>query len=335
MIAAQTRRIGATELSVTRLGLGCAAIGNLYASVPGTVARDTLAAAWQAGIRYFDTAPYYGHGLSESRLGAFLPDIDISQAVISTKVGRSLQPVAADAVPDHGFVDPLPYRPCFDYSSDAILRQVDGSGKRLGLDRFGMLLLHDIGAMTHGADHAAIMRTVLDEALPTLGALKAEGRTIAIGIGVNEVEVCLEVLAHADVDVILLAGRYTLLEQGALDDLLPLCVRRRVSVVIGGPYNSGLLAGGTHYNYGSASEHVRRRVANLDTICRAHDVALPAAALQFPLAHPAVAAVIPGARSRTELNENLAHFNRALPGALWSDLRDAGLLPAHAPVPDA
>lgn len=329
------RRIGTTELSVGPFGLGCAGLGNLYAAVTDAAAQDTLDAAWASGIRLLDTAPYYGHGLSESRLGAFLARVDAGRAVISTKVGRSLEPAAPGAVPDHGFVDPLPNRPRFDYSADAIRRQVDASGGRLGLERFGMLLLHDIGPMTHGEAHPAIMRTVLDEALPVLNGMKATGRTAAVGIGVNEVPVCLELLAHADIDVILLAGRYTLLEQGALDQLLPACLARQVGIVIGGPYNSGLLAGGAHYDYGTVPAHVRSRVAELERICRAHGVALPAAALQFPLAHPAVAAIIPGARSRTEVLENIAHFDQSLPSGLWRDFKTAGLIPAHAPVPDA
>ncbi|MFM8354885.1 MAG: aldo/keto reductase, partial [Gammaproteobacteria bacterium] len=283
------------------LGLGCAAIGNLYSRISDATAEAALAAAWQGGIRFFDTAPYYGHGLSESRLGKFLSKIRDHDAVVSTKVGRSLRPVSPEAVPDHGFVDPMPYQPYFDYSGDAVRDQVRASQARLGIDRFAMLLLHDIGVLTHGAAHEAVMRTALQQALPALNEFKLAGVTQAVGIGVNEVDVCLQVLADADIDVILLAGRYTLLEQGALNALLPACQRRSISVVIGGPYNSGLLAGGQHYDYGAVPAAVRERVLRISTICREHDVPVAAAALQFPLAHPSVAAVIPGARSPAEV----------------------------------
>jgi D-threo-aldose 1-dehydrogenase len=328
-----TRRIGNTSLEVTVLGLGCAAIGNLYRAVSPERAAATLGRAWQRGVRYFDTAPYYGHGLSEQRLGRFLDRTSAGELVVSTKVGRTLVPVPPGSAPDCGFVDPLPNRPVFDYTRDAVKRQVESSLARLGIDRLGMLLVHDLGAMTHGADHPQRLREALDGALPALHELKAEGVVAAVGLGVNEASVCLEVLAHADLDVVLLAGRYTLLEQTPVHDLLPRCVARQVSVIVGGPFNSGVLAGDPHYDYGNVPRAVQDRVARLAATCTRHDVALPAAALQFPLAHPAVAAVIPGARVPDEVTANLDHLQASIPAELWADLREQGLIDSSAPLP--
>ncbi len=327
------RRIGRTGLEVTVLGLGCAALGNLYQRVEPDAAAATLLAAWDGGVRYFDTAPYYGHGLSETRLGEFLRGPPADTMVISTKVGRSLVPVAPGDEGDFGFADPLPNRPVFDYSSDAVRAQVEGSLTRLGVTRFGMLLVHDIGAMTHGDAHPAIFRQAMDGALPALRKMKDEGLVSAIGIGVNEIAVSLATVRAADIDVVLLAGRYTLLEQAALAELLPECDARGVSVVVGGPFNSGALAGGDHYDYAAMPPAVAERVACLAAVCRRFDVPLPAAALQFPLAHPAVAAVIPGARSPAEVQANLAHLARPIPGDLYQALKAENLLVPEAPTP--
>lgn len=328
-----SRAIGRTDLAITSLGLGCAALGNLYERVEPEDAAATLQAAWEGGMRYFDTAPYYGHGLSETRLGEFLRGLPADAAVVSTKVGRNLVPVAPGEEGDFGFTDPLPNRPVFDYSAGAVRAQVEGSLTRTGIDRVGMLLVHDIGAMTHGDAHPEIFRQAMDGALPALRKMKDEGLVSAIGIGVNEIAVSLATIRAADIDVILLAGRYTLLEQAALDELLPECEARGVSVVVGGPYNSGALAGGNHYDYAAVPAAVAERVARLKTVCRHFDVPLPAAALQFPLAHPAVAAVIPGARSAAEVRANLDHLARPIPGGLYQALKADGLLAPDAPTP--
>lgn len=329
------RPVGTTALALPALGLGCAALGNLYAAVTDEEAHAALQAAWDGGIRYFDTAPYYGHGRSETRLGAFLGEGQAGDALVSTKVGRTLDPVAPGSEPDCGFADPLPFAPRFDYRADAVRAQVDDSRGRLDVNGFAALLLHDIGAMVHGDEHPAVLRTALDEALPVLNDLKAQGITQAVGIGVNEIAVCQELLDHADLDVILLAGRYTLLEQEALDELLPRCIERQVSLVVGGPFNSGLLAAGEHYNYGAVPPAVAARVQRLKTVAGAHRVPLPAAALQFPLAHPAVASVIPGARSAAEVRQNLDWLALPIAPAFWSDLREHDLLHPQAPVPGA
>ena len=310
-------------------GMGCAPIGSLYAPVSDAVAGDALQAAADGGIRYFDTAPYYGHGQSEARLGEFLRHATF-EPLVSTKVGRSL--VAGDPG-DTGFVDAAPLQPVFDYCRDAVTTQIEASLTRLGRDAVDIALVHDIGEQTHGADHPARFREALDGAFPALAVLKAEGVVRAIGIGVNEVAVCLETLAEVELDYILLAGRYTLLEQDALEILLPLCSERGVRVIIGGPYNSGVLVGGDHYNYGTVPAQVARRVASLAATCAAFGVPLAAAALQFPLAHPAVVTVLPGLRSRAEVEATLKLAAYPIPAALWDALRDHGLLRADAPTP--
>ncbi|HJP69751.1 MAG TPA: aldo/keto reductase, partial [Sphingomicrobium sp.] len=262
--------------------------------------------------------------------------------VVSTKAGRLLKPSpAADtAVERYGFVSPMPFEPIFDYSFEGILRSHEQSLQRLGLARIDILLVHDIGRQVHGAAHEERLAELVDGGgLKALCRLREEGAVSAIGLGVNEIEICLELSERAKLDVILLAGRYTLLEQGGIDQLLPKCAREGVSVIIGGPFNSGILATGTsslegaHYNYLPAGKHVRERVNRLEAICAAHRVPLPAAALQFPLAHPAVASVIPGFASAAELRSGVAHFQTPIPADLWSELRNEGLLDARAPVP--
>lgn len=317
-------------LDLPSLGMGCAAIANLYRAMRDADAQAALAAAAAGGIRYFDTAPYYGHGLSESRLGAFLRHC-AGDVILSSKVGRSLVPGAPQH--DTGFVDAAPFTPVFDYSREGVLDQVDGSLQRLGRDAIDILFVHDIGAMTHGADHRVRFEEALGGAFPALAELKSRGTVGAIGIGVNEIAVCLETMAEVEIDIILLAGRYTLLEQAALDELLPLCVERGVRVVIGGPYNSGILAGGAHYNYGAAPAEVLERVQAIGDVCALFKVPLASAALQFPLAHAAVASVIPGARTASEVEANIGFMAHAIPPDFWAELKARKLLRSDAPVP--
>lgn len=305
-----------------RFGLGGAALGNLYAPVTGADAADTLAAAFEGGIRYVDTAPYYGHGLSERRIGAALAAAPIPGVRVSTKVGRSLaQPGTAPSF-DTGFVGADPFIPVFDYSREAVLRQLEASRSRLGRERFDIVFVHDIGRRTHGEAHSQTFRTAMDEALPALSELKSAGLVGEIGIGVNEIEVCLETLAAAEIDVILLAGRMTLLDQSGAETLLPECRRRGVRVIAGGPFNSGILAGGAHYDYMPAPPELAARARRIARICADHDVPVGAAALQFPLTNPAVSCVIAGARSAAEVRQNAALASQAVPPALWADLAE-------------
>jgi len=335
-----TRTVGRNGPSVTALGLGAAPLGNLYHEMSERDARETLDTALALGIRYLDTAPYYGFGLSERRVGDAVrgqPHI-----VVSTKAGRLLKPNpdADTAGERHGFVSPMPFEPEYDYSHDGILRSHEQSLQRLGLGRVDILLVHDIGPLTHGDRHAERLAQLLDGGgLDALRRLRDEGAVSAIGVGVNEVQICLDLMDRGDLDVLLLAGRYTLLEQGAIDELLPRCVAADMSVVIGGPFNSGILATGVsarasgQYNYAPAPETIRERVSRLDAVCTSHGVPLVAAALQFPLAHPAVSAVIPGFASPAEVRAGVAHFQTPIPDALWSDLRREGLIDPRAPVP--
>jgi D-threo-aldose 1-dehydrogenase len=334
------RKLGRTEIGVTTLGLGLAPLGNLYRAISDEGSRDTLDTALELGIRYFDTAPYYGFGLSERRAGDALrgmPDV-----VISTKVGRLLKPIAnADPTVERcGFVSPMPFEPVYDYSYDGILRSHEHSLQRLGLARIDVLLVHDIGKLTHAERHGERLAQLTDGGgLKALHRLREEKAVSAIGVGVNEIEICLDLMGRAELDVLLLAGRYTLLEQGAIDDLLPRCIDSGVSLVIGGPFNSGILATGAtaadppRYNYGPAPAEVRERVRRLEAVCRSHGVPLPAAALQFPLAHPSVAAVIPGFASADEVRTGVELFRMPIPDSLWSDLRTEGLIDARAPIP--
>ncbi len=323
------REIGKTGLRVTRLGLGGAPLGGLFESVRDEEARATLSAAYAAGIRYFDTAPFYGHGRGEMRMGAFLRERPRDEFVLSTKVGRILVPTEG-AIEDHHYKDVLPLNPVFDFSADGIRRSFESSLERLGIERIDILLLHDPDAH---------YRDVVEEAFPALARLRSEGMVRAIGAGMNQWEMLRDFARELDFDCFLLAGRYTLLDQGALAELLPLCERRRISILLGGPYNSGVLAAGSrgsgHYNYETPETAVIQKVARLESVAARHDVPLKAAALQFPMAHPAVATVIPGARTAAEAEENARMFSHGIPSAFWKELRAEGLLPEEAPVPDS
>lgn len=324
------------------LAFGAASIGNLYRAVPDEQARAVVARAWDAGVRYFDTAPHYGFGLSEKRLGAALAELDPEQiAIISTKVGRRLdpRPDADLSAVRQAFVTPEPYESVFDYSYDAVMRSHEASLKRLGRDRIDILYAHDVGAFAHGADHPRLFAEFLEGGYRAMCELRASGAVSAIGLGVNEVAVCEEMLAAGDVDLLMLAGRYTLLEQDPLDRLLPLCAERGVQLVIAGPYNSGILAKGVrgggipNFNYEPAPAAIVERVGRIEDVCGAHGVPLPAAALQFPLAHPQVAAVVPGMGTVAQVDDALTLIRHPIPAAFWSDLRAAGLIRPDAPVP--
>ena len=333
-----TRRVGRTALSVTELGLGAAPLGNLYRKISDSDSAAILQGAWGGGVRYVDTAPYYGFGLSERRVG------DLLRAggdfVLSTKPGRLLAPApAADTASErHGFVSPMPFEPVFDYTRDGIHRSFEASLQRLGLARIDILYIHDIGRQTHGDLDTHYRSQLLGGGgLAALAELRANGLVRAIGLGVNEIEVCLELMQEADFDVLLLAGRYTLLEQHAVDELLPRCLETSTSIVVGGPFNSGVLAAGSsgqgHYNYAPVPAEIRERVRALESVCAVHAVPLAAAALQFPLAHPAVAAVIPGFASAEEGRSGLDFYRFPIPAAFWADLREKNLVDARAPIP--
>jgi D-threo-aldose 1-dehydrogenase len=316
------RRIGDTALEVTEISLGGAAIGGLYRAVPRESAEATIAAAWDAGIRYFDTAPFYGFGLSERRMGDVLRDKPRDSYVLSTKVGRLLRPVPEDQVPDHSYVEPLPFTVDYDYSYDGIMRSFEFSFARLGLNRIDILFVHDIGVYTHGEEaNRKHFGDLMDSGLKALEELKSQGAISAYGLGVNEVQVCLDVMSRASIDCILLAGRYTLLDRDAVRELLPLCAKTKTSLVIGGVFNSGILATGpvpgAHFDYGPASPDVLDRVGRMEGIAEQHGIPLAAAAMQFPLNDPNVATVLIGTAKPASLTRNLDSLAVQVPQDAW------------------
>jgi D-threo-aldose 1-dehydrogenase len=334
--AARRRILGRDNLILTGLGLGGAPLGNLYQAVEESEADRVVDAAWEGGIRYFDTAPLYGGGLSERRMGRALARRPRDEFVLSTKVGWLIEP--GDGVLQDG-----PYvglesgqRQC-DYSYDGTLRSLEASLLRLGLNYVDIVYIHDLDTAGHGEALDARYTEAMDGAYRALARLRDDGVVGAIGLGVNEWQVCARLLDDADPDCFLLAGRYSLLDQSALVSFLPACAKRGVGVVIGGAFNSGILASGAvpgaRYNYLPASSEIMARTARLDAVCLRHGVPLAAAALQFPSFHPAVVSVIPGARTAAEMAVNLDLFSSAIPSALWEELRDEGLLPTEAPVP--
>ena len=322
------------RVSLPSLGLGAAAIGNLYRPMTDEDAADTVAAALEAGIAYIDTAPHYGFGLSEKRVGDVLRRLDPGQKIaVSTKVGRLLRPIAGGPSIRHGFADAEPFEPVFDYSYDAVMRSFEGSCARLGRQHVDLLLAHDLGRVTHGDDHETHYRTFFEGGYRAMRELRDGGAVKAIGLGVNEWQICRQAMRDAEFDLFLLAGRYTLLEQGALVSFLPECAARGISIIIGGPYNSGILAGGLHFNYEPAPASILETVRQLEAQCEQFGVPMAAAALQFPLAHPQIVSVIPGMAGRHQVEETIRLMNTAIPAGFWSALREAGLLHRDAPTP--
>jgi len=332
--------LGRSSLALPRLGFGAAPIGNLYRPMPEPQAIAAVESAWQAQIGYFDTAPHYGFGLSERRLGAALKGLGADHAVVSTKVGRLLEPLSgADDSVRYGFADAPALTPVFDYSYDGVMRSFESSLERLGRDSVDIIWAHDLGAVTHGREHPKRWREFMEGGYPAMEKLRAEGRVKAIGLGANEWEVCEQALAECSMDGFLLAGRYTLLEQGALNGFLPLCARRGVTVVLGGPFNSAILARGVsgsgphYYNYEPASVEIVAKVARIEAVCREFEVPLPAAALQFPGAHPQICSVLAGLANEEEVQSALTWMNTSIPRDLWGELKRQGLLHPDAPVP--
>ena len=321
-------------LRANPLGLGAAALAGLYDAVDEATAAATLQAAWDAGLRCIDTAPFYGYTRSEHRVGAFLAGRPRDGLVLSTKVGRLLRPDASVRPGSDGWADPLPFRPVFDYGYDGVMRSFEDSLSRLGGARIDLLLVHDIGRATHGQQHGRHWRALTQgRGFRALESLRDQGAVQAIGLGVNEWEVAWDALSAAPIDCVLLAGRYTLLEQGALG-FMDRCAADGVDVLIGGPFNSGLLAGQAKYDYGAVPAAVRESAEALAAVCAEFQVPLPAAALQFPLAHPAVANVLSGMRSPDQVRRNVDWMRQPIPGALWRALRDRGLIHAGVPLPD-
>ena len=326
-------------VSGSRLGLGGAPLGNLFTAISDTDAQAVLAAAHADGCRSIDTAPHYGQGLSEHRIGHALRDRERGSFALSSKVGRLLRPDLAAARDQNGYVHCLPFLQTWDYSAAGVRRSVFDSLQRLGLARLDAVYIHDCDAGVHGAAYPQVLRQVIDEALPELRRLRADGLLRHIGLGVNDVQVCLDVLQQTDLDCLLLAGRYSLIDQTALPALLPLCVQRGVRIALGGVFNSGILATGVRagqpvrFNYAPASAHWLDKVARIESICEAFDVPLRAAALQFPLAHPAVEIVMVGAQTAAHWHDAVTMMARPIDARFWETLRAQGLLDTDTPTP--
>ena len=325
----KARTVGNTTLAVGELGLGTAPLGGLFTPVGERAADETIERAWSLGIRFFDTAPQYGNGLSERHLGRFLRTKPRDSFVLATKVGRLLRVPETATGEDAYYKGTPPERPVFDFSYDGVMRAVQESLARLGLDRIDVLHIHDPD------DH---YEEAIGGAYRALDRLRSDGTIRAVGAGMNQSEMLARFARAAAFDCFLLAGRYTLLEQRALDDLLPLCIDRGISVFAGGVYNSGLLVDpqpGAKFNYDDAPPALIAQAQRLKDVCRAHGVDLKTAAIQFPSAHPAVASVLTGARTAAELDENASLFRQSIPAALWDDLKQQRLLRADAPTPQS
>lgn len=325
-------------LETTVMGFGAAPIGNIFRPISEEDSTALIKAAWDAGVRYFDTAPMYGHGLSEARCGHALRWYPRDQFVLSTKVGRLLKPRKRAEIDFAPWVDGLPFEPHFDYSYDGAMRSIEDSLQRLGLEHIDIALIHDVDVFTHGKERQpTVFGAAMSGAAKALLKLRDEGVVRAVGVGVNEWQVAHEAIKQQDFDCLLLAGRYTLLEQDALDGFLPLCEQQQVSVILGGGYNSGILATGAvpgaKYNYAPAPEAILDRVRKIEDVCRDFAVPLKAASLQFVLGHPAIPTNIPGVRTVAQLDDNLQTFKATIQPEFWAELKRRELIRPDAPTP--
>lgn len=333
--------LGQTSLSVSELGFGGASVGNLFHAISDQQATDTLAAAISSGINLFDTAPRYGLGLSERRIGDALRKLPANDYVLSTKVGRILTPDLGAKVNQlrYGFDTPMPFEAHYDYTYDGIMRSYFDSLHRLGLAKIDVLLVHDLGVATHHDQDEFYFNQFKQSGYKALQELRQQGLVNAIGMGVNETDICERVMELGQFDCFLLAGRYTLLEQDSLTGFLPKCAKHGASIILGGPYNSGILATGVQgshtplYNYEPAPASIIHTVANIEKVCLEYGVTLAAAALQFPLAHPCIISVIPGLGSESLVNQTTDLLTQNIPAEFWDAIQQQGLLNPLAPLP--
>lgn len=343
MSALAKRRLGRSNLEVTEIGFGTAPLGDLYARLDDAIAIATVSAALQGGITLVDTSPHYGNGLAEHRCGTALRRVARESFVLSTKVGRWMnprgsKPSAKGGTTSPGFAGGLPHAAAFDYSYDGTMRSLEQSMLRLGVDAIDVVLIHDVDVWTHGRDHIEQrFSEAMEGAYRALAQLRADGAIKAIGVGLNEADMCARFARAGDFDAMLLAGRYSLLEQPALAEFLPLALEKKIGVMLGGVFNSGILAtgpiAGARYNYRIAPPEIVARVERIEKVCRAHGIALADAALRFPLGHPAVSSIVLGAVRPEEVQRNLASLDVKIPNALWQALKAEQLLAHDVPVP--
>ena len=332
------RRVGRTDVEVTELGFGGASIGELFVRVTERAAREALETAWDGGIRYFDTAPWYGRGLSELRSGAALRDRPREEYAFSTKVGRTLKPSAAADFDRSPWLGGLPNEVIFDYSYDGIMRSIEGSRLRLGITRFDVAFIHDLDRLYFDEEtFEGHLRDLADTGWKALDELRSSGQIGAVGAGINERGLITRHLAIGDIDAFLIAMPYTLLRQEMLDEEFPACVERGIGFVIGAPFQSGILAAGSKSaamsDYAAPDPATIATIERIEAVCERHDVPLAAAALQFVMGHPSVASVIPGARSAAHVERNVESFRHPIPAEYWVELKAEGLLREDAPVP--
>lgn len=333
----EKNKFGRSDLEVSAFGFGTAPVGNIFEEIDEKTSDEMFQVAWDSGVRFYDTAPMYGHGLSEYRTGYSLRWKNRSDFVLSSKVGRLLHPARKEDINYAPWTNAGRFEVEFNYSYDATMRSVDDSLQRMGLESIDILYIHDIDKFTRGDEQPEVFETAMNGAWRALSKLRDERVVKAIGVGVNEWEVCQDALEQRDFDCFLLAGRYTLLEQEALDTFLPLCEQRNASVVVGGGFNSGILAtgakDGAKYNYSPAPETIKRRVQAIESVCKEFQVPLPAAALQFVVAHPAVPTFMAGTRTVKQLKQNIAWFSHPIPSEFWTALKLKRLIREDAPTP--
>lgn len=337
MQPSQTNKFGRVDLDVTAFGFGTAPVGNIFREIDDTTSDAMFQHSWDAGVRFYDTAPMYGHGLSELRTGHSLRWKNRDDYVLATKVGRVLKPARKDEIDYAPWTNAGRFTMEFDYSYDATMRSFEDSLQRMGLEYIDILFIHDIDRFTRGDEQPEVFETAMDTCWKALRDLRDQKVVKAIGVGVNEWEVCHAALERHDFDCFLLAGRYTLLEQEALNKFLPLCEERGAAVVVGGGFNSGILATGAKegakYNYSPAPQDIMNKVSQIEAVCREFDVPLPAAALQFVVAHPAIPTFMSGTRNVDQLQQNLDWFSHPIPAEFWAALKHKGLLREDAPTP--
>ena len=337
MQPSQTNKFGRVDLDVTAFGFGTAPVGNIFREIDDNTSDAMFQQSWDAGVRFYDTAPMYGHGLSELRTGHSLRWKNREDYVLATKVGRVLKPARKDEIEYAPWTNAGRFQMEFDYSYDATMRSFEDSLQRMGLEYIDILFIHDIDRFTRGDEQPEVFETAMDTCWKALRDLRDQKVVKAIGVGVNEWEVCHAALERHDFDCFLLAGRYTLLEQEALNKFLPLCEERGAAVVVGGGFNSGILATGAiegaKYNYSPAPADIMNKVSQIEAVCQEFNVPLPAAALQFVVAHPAIPTFMSGTRNVDQLQQNLEWFSHPIPAEFWAALKQKGLLREDAPTP--